>query len=228
MEEEKKNISCPHNECGRKFDTKESLMEHINRRHKIEEQNNNDAKSPIESFPHAKLQVKTVQELDYKKLILEEGDFDSIEEADRISMINKKIKVFEPHKQLDMKIMENITTMTLSYNQIEEIEFLQFFPNLIELNLNNNQIENLWYFCVLIIHRPIEDLKQLRKLWVSNNVIKTIGALEECKEIKLVSLQNNKIFCSDHTFQILSKLRNLKTLNLAGNPVILYRIIVYK
>jgi len=69
-------------------------------------------------------------------------------------------------------------------------------------------------------NRPVEDLKDLKKLWASNNKISVIGALEECKELKLISLQNNQIFSGEHTFQILAKLKRLKTLNVAGNPVI--------
>ena len=70
----------------------------------------------------------------------------------------------------------------------------------------------------------MEDLTSLKKLWASNNKISSIGALEKCKELKLISLQNNQIFSGDHTFQILSKLKQLKAINISGNPVfILYK-----
>lgn len=66
----------------------------------------------------------------------------------------------------------------------------------------------------------MEDLKDLKKLWVSNNRISVVGALEECKDLKLLSIQNNQIFSGEYTLQILAKLKRLKVLNIAGNPVL--------
>ncbi len=62
-------------------------------------------------------------------------------------------------------------------------------------------------------------MKQLKKLWAANNNISVIGALEECKELKVVSLYNNKIFSGTYTFQVLSKLKKLKSLCVFGNTV---------
>ncbi len=59
----------------------------------------------------------------------------------------------------------------------------------------------------------------MKKLWLSNNNVAVIGALEECRELKVLSLYNNKIFSSAHTFQVLAKLKKLKSLGISGNPV---------
>lgn len=54
---------------------------------------------------------------------------------------------------------------------------------------------------------------------MSNNNISVIGAVEECKELKVLSVYHNKIYSGTYTFLILAKLKKLKSLGIAGNIV---------
>jgi len=135
MEEKKVFYDCSHPECGRRFTLQQDLTSHIERRHKA-----------IQESKEKVMKVRIVKkEIDYKELLLNNGMYESLEDVDQLIATNKHINIFEPHKHLDISIMSNIRVMTLSYNQIKEIEFLQFFPNLEELNINNNLIENIWF-----------------------------------------------------------------------------------
>ena len=126
---------CSQPGCGRKFDTPKDLALHIERRHKTVEKQPQSADSAKDQLP----------KIDYERLFLEDGIYESLEEVEQIVATNREIKVFEPQKQIDAAILANIVVLSLSHNKLQSIDFLQFFPYLKELNLNNNLIENLWY-----------------------------------------------------------------------------------
>jgi len=141
MEEIKKKdnekFTCPHSECGRKFENSKDLNLHIERRHKPKtEKSQKVAPQPNE---------KPTEYINYEKLILEDGTCDSIDEIEQIIITQKKLQIFEPHKQIDTEILAKVLVLSLSHNCISDIEFLQFMPNLTELNINHNNIENIWY-----------------------------------------------------------------------------------
>ncbi len=126
-----KLFECPNPGCGRKFASEHELQLHVDRRHH---------KSPAEGGDKP-----LAQKIDYEKLFLEDGMCETVDEVEEVVLTHRELKVFEPHKQIETEVLARITTLSLSHNQIQDIEFLQFFSSLRELNINNNLVENLWY-----------------------------------------------------------------------------------
>ena len=120
--------SCPHKNCGRKFNSEKDLSLHMERRHK----------------KFTKIETPKLPEIDYEDLFLEDGIYESVDEVEELVLTHKELQIFEPQKQIDTKILGRITILSLSHNKIQDIDFLEYFLCLEELNLNNNLIENLW------------------------------------------------------------------------------------
>ena len=80
---------------------------------------------------------------------------------------------------------------------------------LIELNVSGNQIVRL---------EPLSMLSNLQKLNVNNNKIKSLYGLRNCTQINTLEVRENGLI-STVELEVLDKLKNIKILNMIGNPI---------
>lgn len=100
----------------------------------------------------------------------------------------------------------NLKSLYISYNDLEDIGFLQNFTELEVLNLNSNKISNL---------DGIDKLDKLKDLTLSSNNIEDISLLSTLENLENLYLIDNNI----NSIEAIKKLVNLKELNLSGNKV---------
>ncbi|XP_044289462.1 dynein regulatory complex subunit 3 [Varanus komodoensis] len=103
----------------------------------------------------------------------------------------------------------NLTKLQLDNNIIEKIESLECLVNLVWLDLSFNNIE---------IIEGLDTLVKLQDLSLFNNRISKIENLDALQELQVFSIGNNAIQTLENMIY-LRKFKNLRTLNLAGNPV---------
>ncbi|XP_074648163.1 dynein regulatory complex subunit 3-like [Tubulanus polymorphus] len=103
----------------------------------------------------------------------------------------------------------NLTKLQLDNNIIEKIEGLDKLVNLVWLDLSFNNIESLEGF---------DKLTRLEDLTLFNNRISKVENLSELKCLQILSLGNNELKELENLVS-LRAFKNLKTLNLAGNPI---------
>ncbi|GMI29507.1 hypothetical protein TeGR_g3958 [Tetraparma gracilis] len=128
-------------------------------------------------------------------------------------------------------LVSQATSLRLSFKNIKKIDNLQGFNNLTTLCLDNNVIDKIgqithltnlkWLdlsFNNISVIEGLEKLTQLTDLTLFNNKIEQIGGLDQCTELQCLSLGNNKIANLD-VCQYLRKFRQLRLVNLEGNPV---------
>uniref|UniRef100_A0A8C3T759 Dynein regulatory complex subunit 3 n=1 Tax=Chelydra serpentina TaxID=8475 RepID=A0A8C3T759_CHESE len=103
----------------------------------------------------------------------------------------------------------NLTKLQLDNNIIEKIEALDSLVHLIWLDLSFNNIE---------VIEGLEALVQLQDLSLYNNRISKIENLDTLQELQVFSIGNNNLTALENVVY-LRKFKNLRTLNLTGNPV---------
>ncbi|XP_026994806.1 dynein regulatory complex subunit 3 [Tachysurus fulvidraco] len=103
----------------------------------------------------------------------------------------------------------SLTKLQLDNNIIEKIEGLEELTNLVWLDLSFNNIE---------VIEGLDTLVKLQDLSLFNNRISMIENLDALQNLEIISLGNNLISQLENVIY-LRKLKNLRTLNLAGNPV---------
>ncbi|MGD1890815.1 MAG: COR domain-containing protein [Cyclobacteriaceae bacterium] len=137
---------------------------------------------------------------------------------------------------LDIKVLTNLTKFICSESwesknwDIDNISFVQFFPQLKTLNLRNNKIQDLsplqglkdLQTLILGFNRiqnlsPLQGLKDLKTLDLRGNQIQDLSSLQELTDLETLNLGFNRI--QDKDTLILRCLRNLKMLNLRGNQI---------
>ena len=102
--------------------------------------------------------------------------------------------------------MEKIKKLGLSIEDISDISFLKYFPNLEELKLDHNNISDL---------KPLSTLTNLKTLDLSDNNISDISKLAGLTNLKNLNLSGNNI--SD--ISKLASLTNLESLDISINKV---------
>ncbi|RXN19781.1 dynein regulatory complex subunit 3 [Labeo rohita] len=102
-----------------------------------------------------------------------------------------------------------ITKLQLDNNVIERIEGLENLTNLIWLDLSFNNIE---------VIEGLDSLVKLQDLSLFNNRISVIENLDTLQNLHILSLGNNAVAQLENVLY-LRKFKNLRTLNLAGNPI---------
>lgn len=103
--------------------------------------------------------------------------------------------------------LPNITTLDLSENRLNDIGFIQRLTNLTHLSLNKNKISNI---------RSLGGLENLMSLSLNDNRISEINILSSLTNLNILSLNENKI--SD--ISSLENLNNINSLSLNSNKII--------
>ncbi|KAK2915924.1 hypothetical protein Q8A67_000298 [Cirrhinus molitorella] len=103
----------------------------------------------------------------------------------------------------------SLTKLQLDNNVIERIEGLENLTNLVWLDLSFNNIE---------VIEGLDSLVKLEDLSLFSNRISVIENLDMLQNLHILSLGNNAIAQLENVLY-LRKFKNLRTLNLAGNPV---------
>ncbi|XDV13822.1 hypothetical protein PO909_002148 [Leuciscus waleckii] len=103
----------------------------------------------------------------------------------------------------------SLTKLQLDNNVIERIEGLENLTNLIWLDLSFNNIE---------VIEGLDSLVKLEDLSLFNNRISVIENLDALQNLNILSIGNNSIAQLDNVLY-LRQFENLRTLNLAGNPI---------
>ncbi|XP_062999096.1 dynein regulatory complex subunit 3 [Elgaria multicarinata webbii] len=103
----------------------------------------------------------------------------------------------------------NLTKLQLDNNIIEKIESLDCLVHLVWLDLSFNNIE---------VIEGLDALVKLQDLSLYNNRISKIENLDTLQELQVFSIGNNNIQTLENVIY-LRKFKNLRTLNLTGNPV---------
>ncbi|NXX28687.1 DRC3 protein, partial [Nicator chloris] len=104
--------------------------------------------------------------------------------------------------------LENLTKLQLDNNFIEKIEGLESLVHLVWLDLSFNNIE---------IIEGLDTLVKLQDLSLYSNRISKIEHMDALQELQIFSIgKNNLTILEDVVY--LRRLKNLRTLNLSGNP----------
>ena len=102
---------------------------------------------------------------------------------------------------------EAIKTLNLNKCKVDDLSFLEYFPNLDELNLDG---------CAIADITPLKDVYSLKKLSLAENNISDVLPLYNLTNLQYLDLSNNLI----EDVYGLSNLNSLTTLNLSGNNLI--------
>ncbi|KPP79748.1 leucine-rich repeat-containing protein 48-like [Scleropages formosus] len=103
----------------------------------------------------------------------------------------------------------SLTKLQLDNNIIEKIEGLERLTNLVWLDLSFNKIE---------VIEGLDTLVKLEDLSLYHNRISIIENMDSLQKLHVLSLGNNLLRDLDNVVY-LRKFKNLRTLNLAGNPL---------
>ncbi len=111
----------------------------------------------------------------------------------------------------NLEELTELQKLNLQFNKISKIENLEKNTNLRSLNLSGNNISKI---------EKIGNLLKMEELSIYRNEIKELKGVESLWGLKRLHLQYNKISDSPtHIRSIFSKIKNLKYVNLAGNPL---------
>ncbi|BHF68342.1 hypothetical protein SprV_0301137600 [Sparganum proliferum] len=123
---------------------------------------------------------------------------------------------------------ENLVVLNLSFNQVQNIEFLQRLPSLRELYLSNNQVDSII---------PVKDCKNVSLNFRRNefpaNGFRPIGEQNHggnkldsvtcialaCPSVEYLDLSQNLVRNIEEILTIVDYLKELKELNIQDNPL---------
>ncbi|KAM6250050.1 dynein regulatory complex subunit 3 isoform 2-T2 [Porphyrio hochstetteri] len=103
---------------------------------------------------------------------------------------------------------ENLTKLQLDNNIIKKIEALESLVHLVWLDLSFNNIE---------VIEGLDTLVKLQDLSLYNNRISRIEHMDTLQELQIFSIGNNNLTTMEDVIY-LRRFKNLRTLNLSGNP----------
>lgn len=125
--------------------------------------------------------------------------------------------------------IENLETLDLSDNQVEDLHVLSMLSRLMKLVAMNNNLYSLDPLVHLskLQHLdlsnnrisdidPLSELKELRVLILKDNFVQNITSLKRAKALEELNLAGNRLF----SIQPLAQLRKLKVLNLDKNELV--------
>ncbi|XP_075035319.1 dynein regulatory complex subunit 3 [Mixophyes fleayi] len=126
---------------------------------------------------------------------------------------------------------KDVTSLRLDFKNILKIDNLWQFPNLTKLQLDNNIIEKIqgldtlvhlvWLDLSFNNIEEIEGLGSLTKLEdlsLYNNRISVINNMDSLQNLQVLSIGNNNL-TSLENLTYLRRFKQLRTLNLSGNPL---------
>jgi len=138
-------------------------------------------------------------------------------------------EVVPRESELDLR---SVTKLALSYCNISAIANLHTFTTLTELKLDNNIIERISGLDALVNLRSLDlsfnkirriegltALTKLRDLSLFDNEISVVENIDHLTELNVLSLGNNQIQDLEFVQGTLRQFKNLRMLNLKGNPV---------
>ncbi|KAF7698056.1 hypothetical protein HF521_004566 [Silurus meridionalis] len=105
--------------------------------------------------------------------------------------------------------LTSLTKLQLDNNIIEKIQGIEMLTNLVWLDLSFNKIE---------VIEGLDTLVKLQDLSLFNNHISVIENMDALQNLQIVSIGNNLIKELENV-TYLRKFKNLRTLDLAGNPM---------
>lgn len=103
----------------------------------------------------------------------------------------------------------NVTKLQLDNNIIEKIQGLDTLVNLVWLDLSFNNIE---------VIEGLSALTKLEDLSLYNNRISVLENMDSLKNLQVLSIGNNNLASLENLIY-LRKFKQLRTLNLSGNPL---------
>ena len=109
----------------------------------------------------------------------------------------------------DFSKAAEITSLDLSNGYIRDLSGIQYFENLEELNIANNEISDL---------SPLSGCAKLKKLDASGQYISNLGVLSTLKELTELDLADNELT----TLSSLKELAGLQKLDVSGNEIIVF------
>lgn len=121
--------------------------------------------------------------------------------------VREKLGITNENQRIYKSTVKDVQTLDLSGFSIENIDGIELFDGLKELNLSNNKIQDL---------EPLEDMFYLESINLSGNKrIEDLEPLEELHSLKYLNLSDNDIRYVDS----LKELEYLKYLNLSKNDI---------
>ncbi|NXC23780.1 DRC3 protein, partial [Campylorhamphus procurvoides] len=105
--------------------------------------------------------------------------------------------------------LENLTKLQLDNNVIEKIEALESLVHLVWLDLSFNNIE---------IIEGLDTLVKLQDLSLYSNRVSKLENMDALQELQIFSIGKNNLTNLENV-AYLRRLKNLRTLNLSGNPL---------
>jgi Leucine-rich repeat (LRR) protein len=112
----------------------------------------------------------------------------------------------KPVGTLTKEDMSQLTTLDVSYRNIQDLNGLQFAINLEELTLEGNKISDL---------TPLQNLTSLKSLWLGANQVTDIGPLSGLSNLTELYAWDNQLT----SMEALSGLTDLVTLNVNKNKI---------
>ena len=109
----------------------------------------------------------------------------------------------------DFSKAAEITSLDLSNGYIRDLSGIQYFKNLEELNIANNEISDLL---------PLSGCAKLKTLDASGQYISNLGALSALKELMELNLADNELT----TLSSLKELTELQKLDVGGNEIVVF------
>lgn len=109
----------------------------------------------------------------------------------------------------DFSKAAEITSLDLSNGYIRDLSGIQYFKNLAELNIANNEISDL---------SPLSGCTKLKTLDASGQYISNLGALSDLKELTELNLADNELT----TLSSLKELTELQKLDVGGNEIVVF------
>ncbi|KAG8433350.1 hypothetical protein GDO86_017579 [Hymenochirus boettgeri] len=118
---------------------------------------------------------------------------------------------------------KHVTSLRLDFKNILKIDNLWQFHSLTKLQLDNNIIETIsgletLVHLVWLGDKGLNKLTKLEDLSLYNNRITVIENMETLTNLQVLSLGNNNLTSLENLIY-LRRFRQLRTLNLAGNPL---------
>lgn len=120
----------------------------------------------------------------------------------------RSCKQYNPFENSNLSVLNNLKKLfilNLNENNINSIDDLPFFENLISLDIGSNNIHNI---------NSLQKYKKLKYIYLNSNQITDIDDLKN-NSIKYLNASNNKI----SNIMIIETFKELEVLNIKNNPI---------